>query len=54
MRRAGLQSNEREFSPENIAFKILRREGILKKLNDLKYNAEGKEIDLAELQNGVP
>ena len=54
MRRAGLQSDEREFSPENIAFKILRREGILKKLNDLKYNAEQKEIDLAELQNGVP
>jgi len=54
MRRAGLQSDEREFSPENIAFKILRREGILKKLNDLKYNAEQEEADLAGLPNGVP
>ena len=48
MRRAGLQSQAREFSPENIAFKILRREGILKKLNDLKYNAYDKEMSLAE------
>ena len=48
MRRAGLQSQAREFSPENIAFKILRREGILKKLNDLKYNDYDKEMSLAE------
>jgi hypothetical protein len=54
MRHAGLASDEREFSPENIAFKILRREGILKKLNDLKYNAEEKEIDLAEPEDGIP
>jgi len=39
MRRAGLQSAEQEFSAENIAFKILRREDALQKLNDLKYDA---------------
>ena len=31
-----------------------RTQHILKKLNDLKYNAKQKEINLAELQNGVP
>jgi len=54
MRKSGLESSAREFSPENIAFKILRREGILKKLNDLKYNAYDKEISLAESKNGIP
>tara|TARA_Y100000004_G_scaffold196224_1_gene265568 strand:+ start:532 stop:1665 length:1134 start_codon:yes stop_codon:yes gene_type:complete len=39
MRRHGLESDEQEYSAENIAFKILRREEILQKLNDLKYNA---------------
>ena len=39
MRRAGLDSPKQEFSPENIAFKILRREDTLQKLNDLKYDA---------------
>ena len=39
MRRAGLDSPKQEFSPENIAFKILRREETLQKLNDLKYDA---------------
>ncbi len=39
MRRAGLMSNQQEFSAENIAFKILRREDALQKLNDLKYEA---------------
>ena len=36
MRRAGLESRKREFSVENIAFKILRRDGTLKLLDDLK------------------
>ena len=54
MRQSGLQSDAREFSAENIAFKILRREGILKKLNDLKYNAYDKEMSLAENYDGVP
>ena len=42
MRRAGLDSSKQEFSPENIAFKILRREDTLQKLNDLKYDAYDK------------
>ena len=53
MRHAGLESKEREFSPENIAFKILRREGILAKLNDLKYAASEKEQALQGSENGV-
>ena len=39
MRRAGLESERQEFSIENIAFKILRRNGTLEKLNDLKIKA---------------
>ena len=39
MRQAGLASKAQEYSAENIAFKILRRENILRKLNDLKYLA---------------
>ena len=39
MRKVGLESEEAEFSAENIAFKILRRDETLKKLNDLKSNA---------------
>jgi hypothetical protein len=42
MRKAGLDSPAQEFSSENIAFKILRREEILQKLNDLKYDAYDK------------
>jgi hypothetical protein len=36
MRLAGLESTMREFSVENIAFKILRRDGILDELGSLK------------------
>jgi len=36
MRRAGLESADQEFSVENIAFKILRRNDSLQKLGDLK------------------
>ena len=39
MRSAGLESEEMEYSPENIAFKLLRRSSILNKLTKLKYNA---------------
>ena len=38
-RRAGLHSPLQEYSAENIAFKILRREEALEKLNDMKYDA---------------
>ena len=36
MRRAGLESKNKEYSVENIAFKILRRNGTLDLLEDLK------------------
>mgnify|MGYP003674682222 FL=1 len=39
LRRAGLESTEQEFSVENIAFKILRRNDTLQHLNDLKKRA---------------
>ncbi len=39
LRKAGLDSPAREFSAENIAFKILRRENVLEKLNNLKKQA---------------
>tara|TARA_R110002110_G_scaffold8879_1_gene44277 strand:- start:2301 stop:3239 length:939 start_codon:yes stop_codon:yes gene_type:complete len=39
MRRAGLESTQQEFSVENIAFKILRRDGILERLSGLKNTA---------------
>jgi|TARA_R110000824_G_scaffold195875_2_gene378780 hypothetical protein len=47
MRRAGLNSPQKEFSPENIAFKILRREGMLEKLNNLKYSAYDKMMSIS-------
>lgn len=46
MRKAGLNSEQQEFSAENIAFKILRREDILQKLNDLKYDAYDKLMSM--------
>ena len=46
MRQAGLNSVAKEFSPENIAFKILRRDNILQKLNDLKYDAYDRLMSL--------
>jgi hypothetical protein len=49
MRMAGLKSPRREYSPENIAFKILRREGILGKINKMKQKAHDEEMSL----NGV-
>jgi len=39
MRKIGLRSDRGEFSPENIAFKILRREEALEKLSNLKKKA---------------
>lgn len=48
MRKAGLSSPQREFSPENVAFKILRREEILKQLNDLKYDIYDTMMSIQE------
>ena len=39
MRSAGLESDLMEYSPENIAFKMLRRAKVLNKLTRLKYNS---------------
>ena len=39
MRSAGLESELMEYSPENIAFKMLRRAKVLNKLTRLKYNS---------------
>ena len=46
MRQAGLASPEREFSPENIAFKILRRDNALGKLNNLQQKVYDNEASL--------
>ena len=46
MRSAGLESERREFSPENIAFKILRRNNTLERLNQLKHNAYDRSMSL--------
>ena len=52
MRQAGLESEEAEFSPENIAFKILRRDDILKQLNDLKRSAYDEQMSLKQENDG--
>jgi predicted nucleotidyltransferase len=46
MRSAGLESEEMEYSPENIAFKILRRSSALEKLTNLKYDAYDKSMTM--------
>lgn len=46
MRQAGLDSEEMEFSPENIAFKLLRRSELLDQLTKLKYKAYDRSMTL--------
>ena len=46
MRQAGLKSPDQEYSAENIAFKILRREETLDKLNDMKYHTYDKILTI--------
>jgi glycosyltransferase involved in cell wall biosynthesis len=48
MRRAGLESKMQEFSVENIAFKILRRNDTLGYLNDLKKKAYDDKMTVKE------
>jgi len=48
MRQAGLESPNREFSAENIAFKILRRNGTLDRLSQLRYDAYDRHMSLKE------
>jgi len=49
MRMAGLKSPRSEYSPENIAFKILRRDGVLGRINKMKQKAYDKGMSL----NGI-
>jgi hypothetical protein len=46
MRQAGLETEEMEFSPENIAFKLLRRNELLDTLTKLKYKAYDQSMTL--------
>ena len=48
MRRAGLNSPAQEYSAENIAFKILRREQTLDRLNDMKYDSIDRILSIGE------
>jgi hypothetical protein len=48
MRKAGLESEEAEFSAENIAFKMLRRDGVLDRLTDLKREAYDQMMTIKE------
>lgn len=53
MRRAGLESEKQEFSVENIAFKILRRNDILGLLSDLKLRAYDSMIAINGEEDGI-
>jgi len=48
MRKAGLHSPEQEYSAENIAFKILRREETLDKLSNMKYDTYDRVLSMDE------
>jgi len=48
MRKAGLDSPAQEYSAENIAFKILRRNESLDKLSQMKYDAYDAILSIGE------
>jgi len=48
MRKAGLDSEEAEFSAENIAFKMLRRDGVLQRLSDASRTAYDELMTMKE------
>jgi hypothetical protein len=48
MRLAGLESAMREFSIENITFKILRRNGTLDRLEELKNRVYDQLMTIKE------
>tara|TARA_R100000995_G_scaffold83830_1_gene60785 strand:- start:860 stop:1807 length:948 start_codon:yes stop_codon:yes gene_type:complete len=48
MRAVGLTSDQAEFSPENIAFKILRREEALDRLGNLRHTVYDKVMSMSE------
>jgi hypothetical protein len=47
MRQTGLEHHG-EFGPENLAFKILRSQGVLQKLHDARAQARSQELSLKE------
>ena len=47
MRQTGLE-NHGEFGPENLAFKMLRSQGLIKQLHDARNSARDKEFSLKE------
>jgi len=47
MRQTGLDQHG-EFGPENLAFKMLRSQGVLKQLHDARVEAKNKELSLKE------
>ena len=47
MRQTGLESHG-EFGPENLAFKMLRNQGLIKKLYDARNSAKDQELSLKE------
>jgi hypothetical protein len=49
MRQAGLDAHG-EFGPENLAFKMLRTQGLIKQLYDARAAARDRELSLKELQ----
>ena len=53
MRSAGLNSPEQEYSAENIAFKILRRNQALAQLAQMKYRAYDLRMSLKERKNEI-
>jgi len=48
-RKAGLESTG-EFGPENLAFKALRKQGLVQKLWDLKQDLHSKELSIENIQ----
>ena len=48
LRSVGLNSPKAEFSAENVAFKILRREGALDRLGELRHNVYDMLMSLNE------
>ena len=53
MRGTGL-ANHGEFGPENLAFKLLRNSGELKKLHNARKEARNQELSLKERQTQAP
>ena len=53
MRQTGLESHG-EFGPENLAFKMLRSQGLIKQLYDARNSAKDRELSLKEKAPATP